>query len=65
MKRFIALAALFFSATSTFAIQTRTVNCSEGQSLNLASKSNHASCTVSEAGLQILGRREVRCEGIS
>jgi hypothetical protein len=34
MKRFVALAALFFSATSTLAIQTRTVNCSEGQSLN-------------------------------
>jgi len=35
MKRFVALAALFFSATSTFAIpvQTRTVNCSQGQSL--------------------------------
>ena len=35
MKRFVALVALLFSATSTFAIQTRTVNCSEGQSLNL------------------------------
>ena len=36
MKRFFTLAALFFSATSTFAIQTRTVNCDEGQSLTLA-----------------------------
>jgi hypothetical protein len=35
MKRFFALAALFFSATSAFAQQTRTVNCSEGHSLNL------------------------------
>jgi len=35
MKRFVALVALLFSATSTFAFQTRTVNCSEGQSLNL------------------------------
>jgi len=35
MKRFVALAALLFCATSILAIpvQTRTVNCSEGQSL--------------------------------
>ena len=35
MKRLVALIALLFSATSTLAFQTRTVNCSEGQSLNL------------------------------
>ena len=35
MKRFVALAALLFSASSTFAFQTRTVNCNQGQSLNL------------------------------
>jgi hypothetical protein len=34
MMRFFALAALLFSATSTFAKQTRTVNCTEGESLN-------------------------------
>lgn len=34
--RLFALAALMFSATSTLAEQTRTVNCTEGQSLNLA-----------------------------
>jgi hypothetical protein len=38
MKRFVAFAALLFSASSAFAtlpIQTRTVDCTEGQSLNL------------------------------
>jgi hypothetical protein len=34
MKRFVALAALFFSATSAFAQQTRTVNCDTGHSLS-------------------------------
>jgi len=33
MRRFVALAALFFSATSAFAQQTRTVDCDAGQSL--------------------------------
>src|SRR5713101_7520025 len=36
MKRFVALAALLFSATSAFADQNRNVNCSTGQSLSLA-----------------------------
>jgi len=36
MKRFFTLAVLLFSATSTFAFQTRTVNCDEGQSLTFA-----------------------------
>lgn len=33
--RLFALAALLFSATSAFAQQSRTVNCTQGQSLNL------------------------------
>lgn len=36
MMRLFALAAVVFSSTSTFAQQTRTVNCTEGQSINLA-----------------------------
>jgi hypothetical protein len=36
MMRFVALAALLFSATSAFADHNRTVNCGTGQSLSLA-----------------------------
>ena len=51
--------AAFFSSLSYRACFARNDNG------GWSGTSNHASSTVSGVGLQVLGRREVRCEGIS